>query len=127
MSDQLAALLLLDAGQTDEALAMLEQAAAAEDAMSFDFGPPSPVKPAHELYGDVLLGLERPADAQAQFALALERTPKRVLALLGLARAATQAGDEATAQHAYANLRAIWHSADEAALQEISTMLGEAR
>ena len=129
MADQLEALLLLDAGQADAALAMLEQAAAAEDAMSFDFGPPSPVKPAHELYGDVLLDLNRSAEAQNQYALALERTPKRAQALLGLARAATQAGDDATAQHAYADLRAIWHSADEdlTALQEVSTILGEAR
>jgi tetratricopeptide (TPR) repeat protein len=129
MADQLEALLLLNAGQTDAALAMLEQAAAAEDAMSFDFGPPSPVKPAHELYGEVLLDLNRPAEAQAQYTLALERTPKRAQALLGLARAATQAGDDATAQHAYADLHTIWHSADEdlTALQEVSTILGEAR
>ena len=125
MQHELKALLLMDEGKSDDALALMQEAAAIEDAMRFDFGPPSPVKPAHELYGEMLLDLGRAADAQEQFLLALDRTPKRALALLGLARAATQAGDQTTAQHAYDTLREIWHRADAdlAALQEISGAL----
>ncbi len=129
LENELAALLLLEDGQPDAALALLDQAAAAEDALHFDFGPPSPVKPAHELYGEVLLRLDRPAEAQAHFRKALTRTPMRAAALLGLARAAAQAGDEAAAQQTYDALRQIWHRADEdvPGLQEVRSMLGEAR
>ena len=127
MQHELKALLLMDEGKPDDALALMQKAAEIEDAMRFDFGPPSPVKPAHELYGEMLLDLDRAAEAQEQFRLALDRTPRRALALLGLARAATRSGDAATARHAYDTLRQIWHRADDdlAALPEVLGALGE--
>ena len=113
MQHELKALLLLDEGKPDDALALMHQATALEDAMTFDFGPPSPVKPSHELLGEMLLALDRPAEAQGAFRRALDRVPKRTRSLLGLARASDQAGDMDTAQQTYATLRQIWHRADE--------------
>jgi DNA-binding SARP family transcriptional activator len=40
------------------------------------------------------------------------RAPKRALSLLGLARAAMDADDLATAERAYHELSSIWHAAD---------------
>ena len=54
----------------------------------------------------------RPREAQREFDRALRLTPKRVLSLLGLARAAAAAGDRKVAARAYATLREIWHRAD---------------
>jgi predicted Zn-dependent protease len=78
----------------------------------FDFGPPVPVKPPQELAGEMLLELGRPAEARAYFERSLKLAPRRVQSLLGLARAAGAAGDEATARAAYTELVVIWHSAD---------------
>jgi cytochrome c-type biogenesis protein CcmH/NrfG len=46
------------------------------------------VKPSHELLGEILLALHRPADAQREFTRALALAPKRTLSLAGAAQAA---------------------------------------
>jgi hypothetical protein len=43
----------------------------------------------------------------------LKRNPKRALALLGLARAATAARDQVTARKAYGELKEVWKKADK--------------
>ena len=45
-------------GERDRALALAREAASAEDAMTFEFGPPAVIKPAHELLGELLLELD---------------------------------------------------------------------
>jgi tetratricopeptide (TPR) repeat protein len=94
------------------ALELAKEAAAAEDAMSFDFGPPDVVKPAHELYGEMLLAAGKPAEARAEFESSLAHAPNRALSLLGLARAAGKSGDRAAAEDAYRRLAALWRRAD---------------
>src|SRR5438128_1341083 len=83
-----------------------------EGRMPAEFGPPPDVKPAHELFGEMLLEAGRAAEAQREFARALALAPKRALSLLGLGRAAAAAGDRATAAQAYREVREIWHRAD---------------
>ena len=112
METEIEALLLLDAGKNKEAVAALKEAAGREDRMSFEFGPPAPPKPAHELFGEVLLALGHAPQAQAQFQLALRRAPGRALSLLGLGRAAAKAGDTEASREAYAELRRIRARAD---------------
>ena len=112
LEQELEALLNLADGRTAEAIRRLQEAAAAEEAMSFDFGPPAIVKPTHELLGEVLLEQGQAQEAQRAFERALERAPRRVLSLLGLARAAKQAGDVEASERAYAELRQIWKRAD---------------
>ncbi|MGH9309833.1 MAG: hypothetical protein ACRD1U_10690, partial [Vicinamibacterales bacterium] len=86
MEHQLAARLLMADGRSNEAVERMTQAVAAEDKTPYEFGPPVPPKPAHELLGEMLLSLARPDLARVQFELALLRAPKRALSLLGLAR-----------------------------------------
>ena len=81
--------------------------------MSLEFGPPIPVKPSHELFGEILLELDRPQEAQKHFELALARTPRRVLTLLGLSRAAARSGNQEKAQQIHHQLGKIWHGADQ--------------
>ena len=83
-----------------------------EASLSFEFGPPVPVKPVNEQVGEMLMDLRRPKEAMEAFELSLKRNPKRALSLLGLARAATAAKDVPTAQRAYGELRDIWKKAD---------------
>ena len=112
MEDELAALLLMAEGKSQEAVALMTQAVAVEGRAPYEFGPPVPPKPARELLGELLLALGRADLARVQFELALLRTPKRALSLLGLARSLEQSGNEAAAQAAYTELQAIWRGAD---------------
>ena len=109
---ELQALLRQAGGATDEAVRLMREAAVLEDRMPAEFGPPPDVKPAHELFGELLLEAGRAAEAQREFARALALAPKRALSLLGLGRAAAAAGDRATAAQAYREVREIWHRAD---------------
>lgn len=113
MAQQLEAALLFVEGRRDEAVVLARQASVVEDGLAFEFGPPVPVKPAHELVGEMLMDLRRPKEAMAEFQASLKRAPKRALSLLGLARAATAARDQATARQAYGELQEVWKRADK--------------
>jgi tetratricopeptide (TPR) repeat protein len=112
LARELEAAMLVADGKAAQALPLLYQAAAIEDSLPVEYGPPDVVKPTHELLGEVLLGLGRASDAQREFQRALEMAPRRALALLGLVRAATAAGDREAASRALAELRDVWHAAD---------------
>ncbi len=110
---ELEALLRLAEGKAGDATQIMQSAVAAEDELSLGYGPPYPVKPAHELFGEMLLELDRPEEAREQFERALDRAPRRALSLLGLARAAAKAGDSRKARDTYAELQRVWHRADD--------------
>jgi Tfp pilus assembly protein PilF len=76
-------------------------------------GPPALIKPTHELFGEILLRADKPAEASAQFRTALLRQPNRARSLLGVARAAAQSGDQITATTTYVKLLQQWKQADE--------------
>ncbi|MGH7456515.1 MAG: hypothetical protein ACRENG_34525, partial [bacterium] len=124
MAKELMALIQISEGKTDQALQLLKEAAYDEDRMSFDFGPPVVVKPAHELLGEMLLKLNRPQEAQAEFASSLKRAPKRFLSLLGMARAAAKAADHTAAQETYTTLEKILHRADAEVMELVEVKKG---
>jgi len=101
---------LLASGDREAAVKTLEHAAALEESMDPPSGPPGeqdddpPIKPAHELLGEVLLDIGRPADAAKQFAIGLDRTPNRPHLLIGAARAAVKVNDRTTARLRYEQL-----------------------
>jgi tetratricopeptide (TPR) repeat protein len=119
MEYQLAATLLLADGKSREAIESMKAAVALEDKTPYEFGPPSPPKPAHELLGEMLLSLGQPKLARTQFELALLRAPKRALSMLGLARAYSEMGDVAAAKDAYMRLREMWSGADPSILKAL--------
>ncbi len=112
LRDQIAALLRLSDGARGEAVDLLRAAAAAEDVLPFEFGPPAVDKPAYELLGETLLVIDQPAEARVAFEKALARTPDRTAALVGLMKAAAKSGDLKKEAEIKARLQAIWHRAD---------------
>jgi len=73
------------------AIELMKQATALEEAMSPPSGPPSLIKPSHELFGEILLRAGQPAEAAEMFKVALQRQPNRARSLLG-AKQAQNAG-----------------------------------
>jgi predicted Zn-dependent protease len=94
-------------GDRAAALELAREASLIELTLSPPSGPPQPMKPAFELYGEILLAAGRPAMAAQAFEQSLLRTPKRTPSLLGLGTAAAAAGDSARAQRAYVELAAM--------------------
>ena len=99
-------------GHAETGLAHVRAAAARYDALPFAFGPPLPVKPPHELAGDLLMAMGRPKQALAQYDAALRLAPRRAQSLLGRVQALQALGDEAGTVKARAALSEIWHAAD---------------
>lgn len=112
MEKEVSALVLLARGKQDEALALLREAAEMEARLPPPSGPPDPMKPAPELYGEVLLEMGKAEEAARQFQASLLRTPNRAASLLGAARAAAKAGDREAARRHYAALAEVWKEAD---------------
>lgn len=100
------------AGDVGGGIAQLREAAALEDKLPYEFGPPFIDKPTYELLGESLLAVKQPKEARTAFEKALLHTPGRTAALVGLMRAAEQTGDAKKAAEVKAELRTIWHRAD---------------
>jgi tetratricopeptide (TPR) repeat protein len=122
--EELRGLIALKSDDADTALEHLSTAAALESDRPLEYGPTFPPKPAHELYGEALLSLDRPADALTQFNKALERYPDRALSLWGKARAAEQAGQTEVAQAARSTLAAQWENADAPVRRRLNALAG---
>ena len=112
MEKEVAAILELRQGQADRALALAEEAVAAEKALPPPLGPPRPIKPSLELYGEVLLEAGRPREAALAFEQALARWPNRSASVRGRARALAAAGDAVGARRQYQQLLVNWSQAD---------------
>ncbi len=81
--NQIKSLLLIEEGNVEEGLKLLNETVVAESALPIDFGPPTIVKPSHELLGDVLMEMRKYKEAMEAYEKQLERTPKRRRALMG--------------------------------------------
>src|SRR5215813_644940 len=101
------------AGDLPKALEKMNEAIAIENSIDDLSQPPYPPIPANELFGTLLLEMNRPKEAAAHFREALKRTPNRPHAIFGLARAAEAAGDMKTAVEMYREFLSIWRTADE--------------
>ncbi len=121
--------ILVAEGKLDAALDELEQGVAVAESMGPPRGSATPVKPIHELYGEILLEAERPEEAISWFEDALGLYRNRPKSLLGLARAHEAAGHPAEALAAYAAVAEAWgdfagmpgYAAMRAALDRLDT------
>jgi tetratricopeptide (TPR) repeat protein len=111
---EVSALIRLAEGKSEAAVRLLEEGVEIEERSGPPRGAASPVKPVHELFGEVLLQLERNEEAIAMFERSLQRTPNRPRSLLGLARAHRAAGDAEAAAASYGRLVAAWQAAAQA-------------
>ena len=95
----------------DEAITLMEQASLLMEAMPSPSGPPTVIKPPHELFGEILLQAGRPNEASEQFSVSLRRHQNRARSLLGAARAAAQSGDAQSAATFYRQFAGQWQRA----------------
>lgn len=86
----------------DEALGMMRAVADLDDATEKHPVTPGAVLPAREQLGELLLELGRPTEAMREFEAALVRSPRRLAALYGAARAAKLAGNASEASRYFA-------------------------
>jgi len=112
MEKELAALLAVATGRPGDAVSRMQEAVALDRDLPPPLGPPRPIKPAPELFGEILLEQGRPGEAAAQFERALVRWPNRSLSLLGRARASAALGDRESARRHYRRLLLNWRGAD---------------
>lgn len=94
--EQGAAIAVLAAGEREEALRLLQLAAAREAALPQPFGPPLLAKPNGELLAEELLAAGRAAEAAAAYHAVLDRMPGRRLAIQGLDRAVLASSAQAS-------------------------------
>ena len=87
LEKQVVALISSAKGQKEEALKLAKEAMEIELSLSAPSGPPDPIKPAPEFYGELLLEAGRTADAIAALDLSLQRTPNRTPSVKAMARA----------------------------------------
>jgi hypothetical protein len=91
-------------GRRDEALDVARAAAELEERTGKHPVTPGPPLPARELLGDMLLEMNRPAEALAAYEISLRDAPNRFNSLYGAARAAELSQDMARARTLYAAL-----------------------
>jgi Flp pilus assembly protein TadD len=85
-------------GDMQAAVAIAREAAEMEmREMNAPSGPPLPMKPAIELYGDILMTADQPAEALVAYEQSMQWIPQRTPSIMGLAKAASAAGDKKTA------------------------------
>jgi hypothetical protein len=108
MHRALAALVAEAKGQKDQAITLLKEAVQIEESMRPPNGAADPIKPSHEVLGEVLLRTGNAVDAAAAFDASLLRMPNRARALMGAAAAHAAAGNVAAAAQRHATLMSFW-------------------
>ena len=106
-------------GRRTDALADMRAAAALEDGTEKSVMTPGPLAPKRELVGEMLLQMDRPAEALKEFEATLEKEPNRFRALFGAARAASLAGDRQKARTYSGSLLKICERADKPGRPEL--------
>ncbi len=111
---QVEAAILVAEKRGDDAIARMREAVQIADAPGVSWAPPDSGTglPTHEFFGEILSELGRYADAQQEFAKAIQRTPNRLYSVYGLAKAAALAGDRRTAEAQFKVLAAQLADAD---------------
>ena len=112
MHMQVSALLHQGMGHGDMATGFMDKAVEAVEAMAPPRGSANPVKPVHELYGELLLELDRPEAAAEMFETSLMRMAGRPRSLLGLARANAAMGNTMVALENYSKVAVLWEGRD---------------
>src|SRR5206468_4648768 len=112
MDDEVSSLIAVAKGAGDEAIERMKEAIELEAALGVPSGPPDPMKPASELFGEILLQLKKPEQAIEQFQMSLARGPNRSASAIGCARAYAMMGDRNNARAWYSQFLKNWHAAD---------------
>ncbi len=104
-------------GRQDEALMTMREAVALEDKTEKSAISPGPIKPARELLGEMLLEMDRPAEALAEFEATMQKEPNRFRGIYGAAVAAERSSDHEKAKTYYTQLLTICERGDAGRLE----------
>ena len=107
-------------GRKAEAVDEMRAAAAMEDRTEKSAVTPGPLAPARELVGEMLLEMNRPAEALAEFEATLKKEPNRFRALYGAAKSAALSGDREKARTHGASLLKVCERADTPGRAELA-------
>jgi len=99
-------------GKRDDAVTMMRAAADLDDATEKHPVTPGAILPAREQLGEMLLELDRPKEALAEYEGSLKRAPRRLVGLYGAAHSAKLAGDVTKATRYYAELAEMTKASD---------------
>ena len=99
-------------GGTQNALAKMRQAAKIEDSVDKHPVTPGTVLPARELYGDMLLALNRPKQAIAAYQASLKISPNRLNSLLGTGESYERLGNTLEARKYYSRVIELTENAE---------------
>ncbi len=112
MQHEIEALAASVRGDMEAALEHAKMATDIEETQDPPSGPTYPMKPSHELRGELLLAAGKFKEAVRVLEEGLSRTPNRSLSLLALARAKTELGDVDGAAEAWSTLRTFFSDSD---------------
>jgi tetratricopeptide (TPR) repeat protein len=108
MHMELQALIAQSKGQNDQAIKLLTDATQLEESLRPPNGAADPIKPSHELLGEVLLQAGKAKEAADAFETSLLRMPNRARSLMGAIKAHTAAGNKMRAAERQATLNSFW-------------------
>lgn len=124
ISMEISALTMFKKGQEEEAVALLMEAVSVAENQSPPRGAASPLKPVHELAGDLLLTMGSHDKAAELYETSLGRMANRPRALLGAARSYAGMSDEYNARQKFQAFYSLWKDTDIAAVDEVEDYLG---
>ena len=101
----------LQAGDFDEAIALLARAVRLEDSLLYN-EPPDWYFPTRHVFGAVLLAAGYPREAEVVYWEDLRKNPSNGYGLLGLSQALAAQGNEADANRAANQFKSAWAEAD---------------
>ncbi|CAN5745864.1 hypothetical protein BH23DEI1_BH23DEI1_12920 [soil metagenome] len=105
-------------GDTDRTVALTEEATTLERTVEKHPVTPGALLPSYEALGDLLMELNRPAEALATYEASNLMWPSRLTTLLGAGRAALAAGEELVAREHFTRLLDSAGASDRASLDE---------
>lgn len=106
-------------GRPDEGLAQLRKAADAEDATDKSAISPGPLAPAREMLGEMLLAMNRPAEALREFETTLKKEPNRFRATYYAAKSASLSNNTAKTREHFRRLVEICKKGDNPGRPEL--------
>ena len=106
-------------GNTDAALATMQEAAALQDKTEKSAVSPGPIAPARELYAEMLVEAKKLPEALAAFEASAKQEPRRFRGVYGAAKTAKLLNDPRAAKY-FAELREITAKADSPGRPELA-------
>lgn len=111
--------------ENDKAIALMQSAAELEDKIEKHPVTPGALLPANEALGNMLLDLDRPAEALEAYKASDAIWPGRYNTLLGAARAADKAGDKLAAEKYYQRLLTTAGNSERSDIKEARSFASE--